>query len=444
MLVRLVAWVKSKTVALGHHSPYCVDEHGQALNVQHLATELGWHRKNAEAALREACQKGLVRVDQQRRIWLCANVPASAPGAEMGEQNAKERSMYILQPYIRAQVEKLPPERRQAFERWYPEFASCAKKLEADAIAAARGIVEQYQVTAFSAFGVKLRTGKKRRPEAPATVRLELAEIPAPLRPPPAIEETAKPEYVHTPVPDPVQTPIEGLYNAKSQSVQAPASLYDSDSDSDRGSVSVSQSTPVGADDRPTDKTPLANRQEEIRTGLQPLCEALQEQPTPTLLERSDEQLRGAPLDRLWQRVQARRRTVHSLGIVACFAADVGRLWQDQTAVTTAQDDHAAQLESRRRDAEDVLSNPFAGAEETAQARAVLPDFEPEPQIIRGRIDRALTSAFHHLAENKAPGWVEKARETIQVCRGIAPDLVEQHEAEYHRLRRKGKARVGE
>jgi len=83
----LKAWVKMNTVALGRHSPFCIDEHGRILGILDLMAATGWGRKYAEEVLRDAEKDGIIRRDPEirsvgngthnakvRRIWLCAKI----------------------------------------------------------------------------------------------------------------------------------------------------------------------------------------------------------------------------------------------------------------------------------------------------------------------------------------------------------------------------------
>ncbi|HUO33001.1 MAG TPA: hypothetical protein VMU80_27555 [Bryobacteraceae bacterium] len=182
----LKAWVKMGTVALGRHSPFVIDAHGRAQGIDDLIAATGWGRKHAERELFEAERDGIIRRDPElrgksgkkrvRRIFLRADVPIESFSIDRKEADSKAVSDELefvhtpfpspsvrLEPYLKKQVEALPPDVKQDVLLRYLAIEELGGELESDALAAARTITEQLHNTNWQSAGVTLRSRKKRR-----------------------------------------------------------------------------------------------------------------------------------------------------------------------------------------------------------------------------------------------------------------------------------------
>lgn len=81
---RVPAYVRSKTIRMGHRSPFCVDEHARPITLDRLAADCGWQPSHASEYLSRLETKGLVRTERggtepgtekDLRIYLCGRVP---------------------------------------------------------------------------------------------------------------------------------------------------------------------------------------------------------------------------------------------------------------------------------------------------------------------------------------------------------------------------------
>jgi len=225
-----LAWVKSKTVAIGHDSAYAIDEDTRKpLKVDAMATDLGWALQTGKNVLCTLHAQGRVRVDEHGRIWLCADVPIAH--AETGTETARENDQldnweYFVQStfsgYLADSIRGLPAHLHASFQTKYSAFAKIRPAVFAEAAAAARVITERYEDTIFSEFGIERRKLEKRRPAEAKFLKLELLEG---LNSVQSLNGHANGDFV--------QSAENGLYKAETGSVQSGASLLVPDPDPD-------------------------------------------------------------------------------------------------------------------------------------------------------------------------------------------------------------------
>jgi hypothetical protein len=134
---RYVAWVKSKTIAVGHMTAHATAERGprgevgRSLTLKDAREELGWERKFSEKVARETDRQGRTARDSclhadgsensQRRIFLRAEVKSVQPietnGNEAGSGTVYSSSdspfIRLLPGYVADQLKAWDLERRQ-------------------------------------------------------------------------------------------------------------------------------------------------------------------------------------------------------------------------------------------------------------------------------------------------------------------------------------------
>ena len=154
-LQRLLALVRASTIQRGRRSAYCVDERGKELRLADLEKLLGMEHGNFKRVMREATERGLIRVGRTEpgegrsahnsrhpnRIYLCGSVEESK-GYEEGEEKRGVCTdpLSFLSP---TQRKVYAGWRKEQQERFYAEFDSAVKyklQVEREAIALARHI----------------------------------------------------------------------------------------------------------------------------------------------------------------------------------------------------------------------------------------------------------------------------------------------------------------
>lgn len=188
-LQQLLAWVRSKTIRLGHRSPFCVDKEARTLTLKDLAQDRGWNISNTHKYWREAEIKGLVRKDGEQ-LYLCGQViPEQSslplpPPKDIPKLTGMQARLNAPQF---AAFRKWPAEKRAQFEVQMGKVDAYAKQIQAEAMAAARSAAEELTDKFFEAHGLPTkRIAKRARPAA--VVRLEIRSIPASLS-----------DFVHSP-----------------------------------------------------------------------------------------------------------------------------------------------------------------------------------------------------------------------------------------------------
>jgi hypothetical protein len=107
------------------------------------------------------------------RLFRCGNAkPTARP--EKQPNGHENQSLYRLmwQRYSRAQIEALPASEQQDFTEEYLQLQEWSKGVLADAVAAARRLIEEREQAFLGRFRVERRNGKKRRRERQPMVHL--------------------------------------------------------------------------------------------------------------------------------------------------------------------------------------------------------------------------------------------------------------------------------
>lgn len=178
-LQQLLAWVRSKTIRLGHRSPFCVDRDGHALTIADLCKDRGWDRSNAVKYWREAEIRGLVRREGDK-LFLCGKVEPEQSPLPLPPPKQVEPKTGIAARLTSEQFElfrKWNKEKRDSFQATLAEADAYAKKLQAEAIAAARSASEELEDRIFAAHDLPKKRIAKRRP-APEALRVEIQSAP--------------------------------------------------------------------------------------------------------------------------------------------------------------------------------------------------------------------------------------------------------------------------
>jgi len=226
--IRVQAWVKSKTTAYRHESPYCVDEHGKTLYVENMALELGWKIQTARNELNGAQIEGILRVAKDRKIWLCADIPHACKRRTKGDQSNSVQSWNS--GYLADFIKKLPADRKKAAISKRDAYLAWRKVFFAEGQAVLRSIDERVENTMFQEIGVPKKRLPKRRPAAFKYVQLSLL---------------AEPDFVQSCVADFVQTTPGTSYEPESNGVQGSPSLYASASASAPKDKSLPRSSSI-------------------------------------------------------------------------------------------------------------------------------------------------------------------------------------------------------
>lgn len=204
---RGMAWIQSTTIALGHESPFCVDEHGNALWIEHMALGCRWTEQTARNVLATFESQGRVRLDHKKKqIWYCADVPlaytdlpdmpdlAQDPSADAPnevetddlEGRTKKKGFNSVQSYLPGYVvdyiQSLPTpqkkEKAKRFEASFEAFSSWKDAFIAEGMAALRSIADEIENTTWQGLGIPKKRLPKRRPETSQWVQANLFEDP--------------------------------------------------------------------------------------------------------------------------------------------------------------------------------------------------------------------------------------------------------------------------
>ena len=159
-VLRLWAWMLSKTIRHGHRSPWAVDTNRTTLTLADAAQELKMDKANTYRAWKQLEDEGRVRKDGKR---LTIRGDVKLPIDYLKDEPQKVVCTNYWPPYISLQINRLEKSERETFERRAGAIATFGNSLKSDLIAAARDIVEQQQDTLFSQFGIKKIAGKKHR-----------------------------------------------------------------------------------------------------------------------------------------------------------------------------------------------------------------------------------------------------------------------------------------
>lgn len=183
LIERTMAWVKSKTTAYLHESPHCVDEHGKALYIPHLAADLECKEQTARNALGTLQSQGRIKFEK-KRIWYCADIPQARAEIENSENTGRTKGEKKLPvqsyffPYIVDFIKELPEKKRQVAETKLNRYIDWRREFLADGMASLRVIADKVEDTTLLEIGVPKKRLTKRRPEESKWVQLELLQEP--------------------------------------------------------------------------------------------------------------------------------------------------------------------------------------------------------------------------------------------------------------------------
>jgi len=245
---RMIAWLKSKTVAFGHGTAYAAED-GKALYLDKAAKDLGWSDKTAQNVASELVGQGRIRLDRNnKRIYLRAEVMPQKQ-TEDGRNLGEIPTLYngIFPDYVIDFIGKLPPEKQESAVLKYAPYWKWHCGFMRDTVAAARSISSAFEDNILREIGMdKKRLPGWHQPATPGGIQLQLLELP---------------DFVQS----------NGLYTGENGSVQTetpvctPSASLLSYSDTDNYTdKSVSQSN-----DQEEDKTD--------RPDLSPLLDAFQQ-----------------------------------------------------------------------------------------------------------------------------------------------------------------------
>jgi hypothetical protein len=156
---RLHAWVLSKTIRFGHRSPYCVDEKGKTLGLKDAAAEFGWGITHARQTWAKLQKRGLVRKDEDEKLWLCGTVP---PASEIADEDDANCTVCFPE-YVGEQIQQLSEDERERLLAGYERLNELKRRIQADAMALVRLRQDELSRQFFGGFNIDLKCYKKRR-----------------------------------------------------------------------------------------------------------------------------------------------------------------------------------------------------------------------------------------------------------------------------------------
>jgi hypothetical protein len=174
-----MAWVKSKTTAFKHESPFCVDEDGKTLYIEHMAVELGWKERTARAVLDELQLQGRIKYGKGR-IWYCADVVTVYQKLKsrrrLGEEKCSVQCNFP--PYVVDFINRLPEaEQNPAMARLSASIV-WRRKFFSDVMAAARSIADELEDNTLEKIGIPKKRLPKRRKTTSQWLSLKLEQTP--------------------------------------------------------------------------------------------------------------------------------------------------------------------------------------------------------------------------------------------------------------------------
>jgi hypothetical protein len=177
---RLLAWLKSKTVAFGHGTAYATDENGKALYLDQAAPDLGWSLKMARKTAYAMHAEGRLRLERKaRKIWLCADVAPQKPIKEGRiEGELFDPVQTLLPTYVIENIGKLQNGAKEDLVRRYARWSKWSDEAEADALAAVRISIDLAEDIILKHFGIEKKRLAKRPPPRERAVQLPLLEMP--------------------------------------------------------------------------------------------------------------------------------------------------------------------------------------------------------------------------------------------------------------------------
>jgi hypothetical protein len=341
---RGMAWVKSKTTAYLHESPFCVDEHGKPLYIEHMAVDLGWKPRTARNVLTELQSQGRIKYGKNR-IWYCADIPQATQlnpnkRRKQGEEKYSIEGNYWT--YVNDFIKELPEERRKPAEARLKACIKFRRHFLSDAMAAARSIVDQLEDTTLEEIGIPKKRLPKRRQVESRWLKLNLV---------------AEPEFVHSqPRQEFEQTVEESIQTRYKPEIEG-ASLFTSTATE----TVVGRSVGDGAEEPPT-YLPPHHRLTEVAPdprrdpAFRQLVEVIEQIAVPEIGEKpSDAQyleifrhLDGATPEHYRQKLEAKKALgkLNSVMVLKHLADDCAKAkdkWKPpkKAATTAGKDDYA-------------------------------------------------------------------------------------------------------
>jgi hypothetical protein len=373
---RFRAWVKWKTT--GHptfegRSPFCVSEAGTPLTLEHAAVDLGWSAQYVRKVAAEVEQDGFVRLQKGGKIFNRADVPVSAAPPP---EDANEFVQARWSPYLADSIRGLSPEKREVFDAAEAEYLDWRDRGFTEMVAAWRLMVERVENIMFERVGIEKKRLAKTEREAPPVVQLSLLDVPKFVQ---NGNAQAAIEFVQGAKPHRTK-PKKGSH--KPESAAASLLPLDEDQESKRpvGRSVVEPAAPNRSTDLipfPTELKPEDNLHESIERWCSDHLGHLNDPPERALCLQIVANLKGAPLEYLWNYAAPRLKKITSVGILRNFAHKVGLGYSEamtkRKRAAEAKDAQDAQAsEEVRKLAQKTLDDPRAGPDEKKLAHQIL------------------------------------------------------------------------
>ena len=333
--VRILAWVRQKTIGKEARSPWAVDERGNELYLSNLAADCGYPLPHASAYVEFLVKRGVIRtekVGKSLRIGLCGKV------ARKGRRktNVKQLPVHVIVQYILNQVNNLTPALQAVFWTGDKELNELEREGLAVSAATVREAIEAKRLQFYASLGIQVKTRPDVKEKAAAAkngkpvrvaVQVSLFDVP--------VQVTVDPEQV-------TETTCTDSPNGAVQMPSAGLSInIDVDVDS---SMSVGRSSVASETDRPTDPPPSVEqaRYEAIEAAITPASEKVQDPVTPKIVKSIDRKLSGAPVENLVARIKVRWSAITSLAFVRDHLADdVGKVYREHREAERKAKAHA-------------------------------------------------------------------------------------------------------
>src|SRR5262245_2437241 len=119
-VIRLRAWIWSKTLLQGHRCPWCVDEHGFPITLEVAATEFSWTLRYTRYVFAKLGAMGVAREDEDKKILLCGTVPQAPPPQDAAAVDDPRFDVESLPTYIKQQIQQLSRSEQDSLLTLYP------------------------------------------------------------------------------------------------------------------------------------------------------------------------------------------------------------------------------------------------------------------------------------------------------------------------------------
>lgn len=382
-LQRLLALVRSKTIRYQHRSAHCVDDSGKDLRPADLERLLEMDHGNFKRTMREAVERGLIRVGgrdegdhraHRSRIYLCGSVVEST-----GYKEGEEKGGVCTDP-----LRYLSPGQRKIYDAWpgaqqerfYADFNPAVKykeQLEREAIALARHIADRKLDEVFAAHALP-KTRLATQP--PESKLLQLNLVAGGMS---QLNGSVQTQSVPTQASESVRT-------TKRESVPSGASLLPSEK-TETCFGSVGQSAANGRAEGPTDRPSLSSIKALMLDEYGRRFPS--DSPSVPLCQNVADAMGAAPLELLRERMRQRAGKATGMGFALALAKEVGTRWLEGAAERAAATQRG--FASQRREAEAALAltdadtnDPELLREIQADARRVLEHIDREQSKAAG------------------------------------------------------------